>query len=75
MTILINTEDNSAEEKTSKGPYEVETTQRERAGDGCVVDSKNSSARCYSSFTDTGYSRLADTSLSRTPRAANTDSS
>ena len=38
MTILINTEDNSAEEKTSKGPYEVETTQRERAGDGCVTD-------------------------------------
>ena len=46
----------------------VETTQKERAGEVCEADSKNSWARFYSSFTDTVYSRLAHTSLLRTPR-------
>ena len=46
----------------------VETTQKERAGEVCEADSKNSSPRFYSSFTDTVYSRLAHTSLLRTPR-------
>ena len=68
MTILNKTEDNSTLEKTSKGPSEIETTQKERAGDGCVADSKNSSPRFYSSFTNTVNARLADTSLLRTPR-------
>ena len=68
MTILNKTEDNSTLEKTSKGPCEVEITQKERAGEVCEADSKNSSPRFYSSFTNTVNARLADTSLLRTPR-------